>query len=287
MKEANEIVGPEVIPQPMIPIESINALAIFVDGGLTDLLEMIAEEAWVADPDPRTATGRKEMVSAAYKVKRCKTTIDKAGKELVADWKSKAKVVDSERKRAREYLDSLAVQIRAPVTEYEDAKDLKKDIEGAHEAAIVEDSQRALQAKIDRQQEEIDEKTRDYEKQQETDRVQREADDRARRGFEEARDKERRESDQKVADAEKKLRLEREDTARKETEREDQERIEREQKSADELAEKHRQDDLDHQREVNVGAFRALQEMGLSPAAAKQIVVAVAKQEIPGMRMVY
>lgn len=106
----------------LIKLENINAVAVFVDGGADDVLKSIKSACDEFLPDVSTAKGRKEIASMALKVAKSKTALDAAGKELVSDWKAKAKLVDDERKRIRETLDELKVSVRLPLTEFEDAE---------------------------------------------------------------------------------------------------------------------------------------------------------------------
>ncbi len=103
----------------LIPLESVNATEIFVPQKLDSLLTAIKAEISSIVADVNTPEGRKEIASIAYKIARSKTTIDEAGKALVADWKKKSGEVDAMRKHARDYLDALKDEVRAPLTEWE------------------------------------------------------------------------------------------------------------------------------------------------------------------------
>ena len=105
----------------LIVIES--PLAVFTQQGLDAILEKIAEQARAEVPDLTTGAGRKRIASNAYRVARSKTALDAAGKELVAGWKDQAAKVDEERRRAREFLDALAEEVRRPLTEWEEAEE--------------------------------------------------------------------------------------------------------------------------------------------------------------------
>ena len=50
---------------------------------------------------------------------RSKTLIDDAGKRLVAGWKQRAATVDEQRRRVRDALDALKVEVREPLTTWE------------------------------------------------------------------------------------------------------------------------------------------------------------------------
>lgn len=113
-------------PHALLPLEHINAVEVFTGRKLDDLLAQIRAEVTTLVPDVTTAAGRKEIASTAYKVARSKTAIDDAGKELVAGWKSQAAVVDASRKKARDTLDALRDEVRAPLVEWEAAEAAKE-----------------------------------------------------------------------------------------------------------------------------------------------------------------
>jgi len=73
-------------------------------------------------PDISTLKGRDAIKSLAYKITRTKTAIDAAGKELNDEARQRINAVDAERRAAREHLDALAKQVRAPLTEWEEAE---------------------------------------------------------------------------------------------------------------------------------------------------------------------
>ena len=75
----------------LIPIEKVNALEVFTGKELDKLLETVRSAAISDSYDLTTDTGRKDIASRAYAVSRSKTAIDSAGKELVSEWKEKAK----------------------------------------------------------------------------------------------------------------------------------------------------------------------------------------------------
>lgn len=103
----------------IVSIEPGDASKLFVDGGTDDLLKQVEEFVLSIAIDPNTAKGRDEIKSLAYRVARTRTTLDGIGKDFVADLKAQAKVVDNERKKAREFLEELQAKVRAPVTEWE------------------------------------------------------------------------------------------------------------------------------------------------------------------------
>lgn len=117
----------ELITINKIENNQLAAVDIFQSDGLESILKSIEDEAKSNVLDPSTKKGRDEIKSLAHKIARSKTTLDGLGKDLVAEWKSKSKLVDSERKKAREFLDNLKEEVRKPVTDWENAE--KKRIE--------------------------------------------------------------------------------------------------------------------------------------------------------------
>jgi hypothetical protein len=83
------------------------------------LLEKISADVKSFVPDLESRNGRKEIAATARKVASSKVVIDKAGKELVSEWKTQAKVVDASRRHAREFLDDLRDEIRQPLSDWE------------------------------------------------------------------------------------------------------------------------------------------------------------------------
>lgn len=104
----------------LVKIEDKTILEFFsTQKGLDPVLDAIKTEINSFVPDMTTNKGRKEIASIANKIARSKTYLDNLGKELVSEWKSKSKLVDSERKRVREELDKLKEEVRRPLTMWE------------------------------------------------------------------------------------------------------------------------------------------------------------------------
>jgi len=106
----------------LIPLESVNPIILFTEKGLDDLLAQIEAETKTLEPDVSSDKGRKEIKSMAYKVILSKGVIDRAGADLVAEWKEKSKAVDASRRKARTFLDDLSATVRKPLTEFEEAE---------------------------------------------------------------------------------------------------------------------------------------------------------------------
>lgn len=89
------------------------------DEFIDNLIKNIREKASSVVGDLNKATGRKAYISMAATVRSTKVMIDNAGKDLVAEMKKRPAMVDASRRKVREALDELAVEIRKPVTDWE------------------------------------------------------------------------------------------------------------------------------------------------------------------------
>lgn len=119
-----ETIKPEIDREDshaLISVEKINALEVF-NGGMLPIIEEIHKKVALLVPDVTTAKGRKEIASMANRIARSKTLLDDVGKNLVADWKAKSKIVDENRKWMRDKLDELKEVTRAPLTAWEKAE---------------------------------------------------------------------------------------------------------------------------------------------------------------------
>lgn len=111
------------------------ALAVYsAPNGLEPWLQKIRDEVLAFVPDTSTRKGREAIASIAFKVAKSKVALDDAGKKLVAELKEVPKLIDAERKRMRETLESLQEQVRRPLNEWEAAEEARV---AAHKAVIA------------------------------------------------------------------------------------------------------------------------------------------------------
>jgi len=104
----------------LIVIQKTEAMDIFTNRELlTPLLEKIEHVATQDQTDVTTEKGRKDIASIAYRVAQSKTYIEAQGKDLAAELKELPKLVDSNRKYARDFLDDLKDRIRKPLDDWE------------------------------------------------------------------------------------------------------------------------------------------------------------------------
>jgi hypothetical protein len=86
------------------------------------ILSKLEAEVRSVEIDISTPSGRKACASLAYKVARSETALDGMGKQLNDQWRSQAEKVHEERRMIRERLGALKAEVRAPLTEWENAE---------------------------------------------------------------------------------------------------------------------------------------------------------------------
>lgn len=100
----------------IITIKKSQAMDIFTKRELiTPLLEKIEHVATQENFDASTDKGRKAIASMAYRVAQSKTYIESHGKELASELKELPKLVDSNRKYSKDFLDNLRDRVRKPL----------------------------------------------------------------------------------------------------------------------------------------------------------------------------
>lgn len=272
-----------------LPESSTDLEAAFISEDYTDrLIEEVRRKAKSVVGDLNTVKGRKAYISMAATVRSSKVAIDDAGKALVAEMKKRPALVDASRRKIREALDELAIEIRQPVTDWEVEQErikaeekfntdhaealemneafdkaLANKIESDHEIALL------MNEKVDRDREEAA-RIAEQQRIEHEQRIAREAEDRVKREAEEKTKREREESARReaelkakaeqaerdrVAEKERNERLARE--AKEKAERDKQEAIEAERRKAQEaekirLAEEQRIKDEAAARAANI-----------------------------------
>ncbi|WP_395490858.1 hypothetical protein ACG1VR_10365 [Cedecea davisae] len=307
MSESKELV---LFSLPSAPTEL--EAAFINDEYISNLISEIREKASSVVGDVKTVKGRGVYISMASNVRKTKTAIDDAGKALVAEMKKRPAMVDASRKKVRDALDELAIEIRRPTTEWEEAQARIKAEEEAKQAAeaariqFEEDHEKALlmneifdrdaaekKAEVERQriahEEELKRKAAEQAKREAAEAAQREIDAAAAREREATLAKERAEREAK--EASEKAEREKKEAAER-AEREKQEAIAAEQRKAQEEADRIRREaeakeaaqraaDVEHQRDVNRAAFQALFDAGIPEEYARECIKAIALGKVP------
>lgn len=133
-EEKNEIA---LVTLPSVPAEL--EAAFINDEFIEGLIKDIREKASSVVGDLNTVKGRRAYISMAANVRSTKTAIDEAGKKLVAEMKKRPALVDASRKKVRDSLDELAVEIRKPVTDWE-AEQKEKEFNAMWDEALELDA---------------------------------------------------------------------------------------------------------------------------------------------------
>ena len=150
-EENNEPAKPKQ-PQPpadpgaglaLIPaIQTIVPAEFFKPNGSDAVLAALEANvrALAADLDISTEAGRKAIASLAYRVACSKTPLDDLGEALIVESRAFVAQVNEGRKAVRERIDALKVEVRQPLTDWENADTARVD---AHETAILALEERA------------------------------------------------------------------------------------------------------------------------------------------------
>lgn len=268
----------------LVAIEPKNALAFFTEKDqLEEIIKQVEMEVMTFDHDLSNKARRNKTASLARKVASTKTYLDGLGKELVADWKNKAKVVDANRKMMRDRLDELRDLARKPLTEWEEeqarieaeeaakaeAERIAAEIEHAHEIAIYmnnEFDREAAERKAEEERQRIEaERIAEQQRKEREEQIRKEAQEEAeRKAKEEAErwEREKAEAEARAIQAEKD-RIAAEEKAKHDAEEAEKRRIEwekeqerlrieaeaRAKRDAEEAAERARQEEIKRQQE--------------------------------------
>lgn len=117
----------------LIEGKTLNAAEVFKPGGVRTILDGIRQQVATFSGDISTDKGRKEIASLAYKIARSKTALDGLGKQLTDQYRQQAEKVHEERRLITKELDDLALQVRKPLTDWENAEKARV---AEHEAAL-------------------------------------------------------------------------------------------------------------------------------------------------------
>ena len=273
----------------LITIEKPKALTVFTEpGGIQSILDEIATTARALAADATTAKGRKEIASVAYRVAQSKTYIDGVGKDLVAEMKELPKKVDASRKQARDFLDALRDEIRAPLDAWEaEQARIEAEKKAEEDAAAL-----AKQIELDQEMALLMNDAFDRKKEDEAKRVEQERIEHENRIRQEAADNARRDAERQILEANlAKERAEREkamaeDCAKRAAEEERMRIKAEEQRKQEEDAK--RQANVEHRRSVNRMVLNGLMQEGeITEDQAKKIVAAIATGKINNVIISY
>jgi hypothetical protein len=122
--------------QTIVPVEFFKA------GGSNDILTNLENEvrAQAAKLDISTKAGRDAIASLAYRVACSKKPLENLRKGLTEDIRKQKEAIDAEGRKADERLEALKIEVRKPLTDWENAE---KERVANHEAALhlIEDEE--------------------------------------------------------------------------------------------------------------------------------------------------
>lgn len=111
-----------------------HSVSVIIAADKDDLLGKLAEKIKAFEPDISTTNGRKAIASLAAEVASTKMSLIRLGKGLTEGWRKSTAAVNAECKIIEERMDKMKAQVRAPLTEFENAEKARI---GAHEAALA------------------------------------------------------------------------------------------------------------------------------------------------------
>ncbi len=292
----------------LVAIEKMDIVSFFTkDGDMDKILNKIREASCrdlIQNCD--TAANRKAIGSMAYRIAQSKIMLEKAGKDLVFEWKEKTKKIDVARKRARDYLDGLRDEIRFPLTKWEmdekariEKEKLDAEVAEAWDAAHAEHELFLRQEAIEKKEAELAKKQAEEEaielQKKHDEQVRQEAIEQAEKAEIKRRNEEaayRRDliikAEQEKAEKERQFKLEKEqalaDLEAKIAADRAKEIAKLEKEKA--LAEK-KAANITHQEKINNIVLKGLMNEGLTEAKAKDIIGAIVKNKIKHVTINY
>lgn len=156
--------GQEVIPEGgpdlVVYVNEHPGIVLLDEGRRDKFFEAIKAEVSSHVPDVSTAKGRDAIKALAFKVTKTKTAIDNAGKKLKEEAQKTVQTVDAARRASKQMLEPLAVEVRAPLTDWETREELRIEkaegiMTGLREDAIIKttDTAEEIAARLERVEE--------------------------------------------------------------------------------------------------------------------------------------
>lgn len=98
------------------------------EGGdyLSNFIQRVRDEVGNEVPDLATKKGRARVASLAAQVSKAKAAVEKPGRDYLRDIKAKVKPIEENIREFVRAMDALRDEVRAPLTEWEDAEEKRK-----------------------------------------------------------------------------------------------------------------------------------------------------------------
>ena len=114
----------EIIPEikGMFPatVQAMQPQDLFLPENMATIIDFVSSEARKLWPDTSTEKGRKAIKSNAYLVARSATFLDDLGKKVNDDKRAAIKATDEQRKKMRDSLEALKLEVRKPFEDWEE-----------------------------------------------------------------------------------------------------------------------------------------------------------------------
>lgn len=208
--------------------------------------------------DGSTEIGRKAIKQLCAEINKKIKEIDEIGKSVTTILKEKPKRIDASRKMIRDRFTNLYNKIREPLLRHE------------AEQARIKAEQEEKEAEEQRKKDEELSRLR-------AEKEQRECEEKI---AQEAAQKAKLETENKLRETELKLQQERDEAQRKENER-----LAEEQRKADEEA--RRNADVEHKRKINRAVIDTFKNYGIEEQTAIDVLTLIIRNEIPNVKITY
>jgi chromosome segregation ATPase len=284
-----------MIKMDLIPALNItDVIAVFQHLDANPLIKKIEDEAraLALGLDVSIPKDRKEFASLAHKVAKSKVFIDTARKDFVAEEKEKIKKIDQEGKKIRDRLDALKVEVRSPLTEFEEAEKARIEKERLEEEyALAWDEAHAehdlflRRKELERKEKELAEKEAARKAEEERVKAEEEKAEREARIKKEAARKaeeERVKAEEEKAEREARIKKEAAEAAKKEAEekaRQEKLRLERQVQEEKEKKEKAERDRIAAEERAKIEKENAIKEAERKAQEAIKAAEEKAKEE--------
>ena len=124
-----ETTGSIIMTNQIAVLETLKPVTFFTKGDdVDDILAKIKKDALLHVPDLSTGKGRAAIKANITRVIESKTFLEAKGKELAVEYKAIPAKIDSNRKKVKDFLAALTVELRGPLTSWEaDQAKIKAD----------------------------------------------------------------------------------------------------------------------------------------------------------------
>ena len=104
----------------LVVLEELKPVSFFTKGDdVDDILDKIKADALLHVPDLSTGKGRAAIKANITRVIESKTYLEAKGKELAVEYKAIPAKIDQNRKKVKDFLAELQVELRKPLTDWE------------------------------------------------------------------------------------------------------------------------------------------------------------------------